>query len=113
MNAIVKDRLSNLKESLLDCKYNIELYKDKIELQKRNINQNKKSIDLAEKLRKMGTSAIISEKISKGLEYANSYGIENVVFVGSEEVKRGKFKLKNMKSGKEEFLSEKELFEKF
>ena len=45
MNAIVKDRLSNLKESLLDCKYNIELYKDKIELQKRNINQNKKSSD--------------------------------------------------------------------
>ena len=45
MNSIVKDKLSYLKESIQDCKYNIELYKDKIDLQKHNINQNKKVND--------------------------------------------------------------------
>jgi len=77
-----------------------------------NINQDKKSIDLAEKLRKQNISVTISEKISKGLEYANSYSIPKVIFVGSEEVKKKKFKLKDMKSGKEEFLREKELIER-
>lgn len=42
MNAIVKDKLSLLKDSIKDCKYNIELYKDRIEIQKSNIKQNKK-----------------------------------------------------------------------
>ena len=43
MNVIVKDKLSTLKESIQDCKYNIELYKDRIEIQKANIKQNKKA----------------------------------------------------------------------
>lgn len=77
-----------------------------------NINEDKKSIELAEKLRKQGTPVIISEKISKGLEYANSYNIPKVIFVGSEEVKKKKFKIRDMKSGKEEFLSEKEILER-
>jgi histidyl-tRNA synthetase len=77
-----------------------------------NINQDKKSIDLAEKLRKSGIPVSISDKISKGLEYANSYGYNSVIFVGEEEVKKKKFKLKDMKTGNEEFLDEKELIEK-
>jgi len=43
MNLIVKDKLSALKESIQDCKYNIELYKDKIDIQKSNIKQSKKA----------------------------------------------------------------------
>lgn len=43
MNVVVKDKLSSIKESINDCKYNIELYKDKIQLQKHNIEENKKS----------------------------------------------------------------------
>lgn len=43
MNLIVKDKLSNIKESVNECKYNIELFKDKIQLQKHNIEENKKS----------------------------------------------------------------------
>lgn len=77
-----------------------------------NINQDKKSIDLAEKLRKKDISVTISEKISKGLEYANAYSYPQVIFIGSEEVKKKKFKLKDMKSGKEEMLSEKEIIER-
>lgn len=78
-----------------------------------NINQDKKSIDLAEKLRKQGVAVTISEKISKGLEYANSYSIPKAIFIGEEEVKKRKYKIKDMKSGKEEFLSEKEILEGF
>lgn len=74
-----------------------------------NIKQDKKSADLAEKFRKQGISVTISDKISKGLEYANSYNYPQVIFLGKEEVKKKKFKLKDMKSGKEEFLAEKEL----
>jgi histidyl-tRNA synthetase len=48
-------------------------------------------------------------KISKALEYANSYGINYVIFVGEEEVKKNKYKLKNMVSGKETLLSLKNL----
>lgn len=77
-----------------------------------NINQDKKSIELAEKLRKQNLPVIISEKISKALEYANSQSIPYVIFLGSEEVKKKKFKLRDMKTGKEEFLGEKELTER-
>ena len=77
-----------------------------------SISQDEKSISLAEKLRKIGIPVIISEKISKGLEYANAYNIPKVIFIGEEEVKKKKFKVKDMKSGKEEFLSEKEILEK-
>jgi histidyl-tRNA synthetase len=52
------------------------------------------------------------DKISKALEYANSQGIPFVLFVGEDEIKKKKFKLRDMKSGKEEFLDEKELVKK-
>lgn len=50
---------------------------------------------------------MIDDKISKALDYANSYGIERVIFIGSEEIKKKKLKLKDMKTGKEEMLGEK------
>jgi len=40
------------------------------------------------------------------MEYANAKGVGKVVFVGKEEVAKGKFKVKDMVSGDEEFLSE-------
>ena len=40
-------------------------------------------------------------KPSKALEYANSYGYERVIFIGKEEIKIGKYKIKDMKTGKE------------
>ncbi len=43
--------------------------------------------------------------ISKNLDYANALGIPYVLLVGEDELKAGKFKLKNMKEGSEEMLT--------
>lgn len=75
-----------------------------------SLNQDKKSIEIAQKLRKKGKGCMIYYgKPSKALDYANSYNIEKVIFVGEKEVKSKKFKVKNMKTGKEESKTEKEL----
>lgn len=77
-----------------------------------SINQENKSIELAQSLRKADVPCIILDKISKALEYANNEKIPFVIFVGEEEIKKKKFKLRDMKSGKEDFLGEKELVKK-
>ena len=41
-------------------------------------------------------------KLKKQLSYANSKKIENVVLIGSEELKQENFVLKNMESGTQE-----------
>ena len=70
-----------------------------------SLNEDKKSIDLSRKLRQMGKSATVYfGKPSKAMEYANSYSISKVVFVGAEEVKKKKFKVKDMDTGKEKIL---------
>ena len=76
---------------------------------------DKVAIDLASKLREGGISVnlVLDKSIGKGLEYANAKGVGRVVFVGADEVKKGKFKVKSMGSGDEEFLSLKEILEKF
>jgi histidyl-tRNA synthetase len=50
--------------------------------------------------------------ISKNLNYANAYNIPYVLFVGEEELKKGKFKLKDMVKGNEEFLDIKGIVKK-
>lgn len=77
-----------------------------------SINQDKKAIQLAEKLRKQGKSVTILDKINKALEYANSYKIPYAIFIGEEEVKKKKFKLRDMKTGKELMLGERGIIEK-
>ena len=42
---------------------------------------------------------------SKNLGYANALGIPYVIFIGDDELKKKKFKLKDMKSGKERLLN--------
>ena len=75
-----------------------------------SIEQDKKAIGLAEKLRKKDKACIVwTDKVSKGLEYANSRNFPYVVFVGKEEIKKRKFKLRDMKTGKEKLVSEKEI----
>lgn len=55
----------------------------------------------------------LNEKgISKNLEYANKYEIPYVVFIGAEEVKQNKIKLRNMITGEEILMSEQELIKK-
>ena len=98
------ERLSSLAKIKMDSKNVLVI----------SIGKEKEAIFLAEKLREKNipTTLLLDKGISKALEYANSYEIPFVVFVGEDEVKKGKFKLKDMKSGKEEYLSEKELIER-
>ncbi len=70
-----------------------------------SLNQDKQAIKLAQQLRKQGKNvSMFYGKPSKALEYANSYKIQNVIFVGEEEVKKKRFKVKVMKTGKEVLL---------
>jgi len=81
----------------------------KIKIQNKNylvisLNKDKEAIKLTQKLRKQDKNvALFYGKPSKALEYANSYGISKVIFVGKEEIKKGKFKIKDMKTGKESY----------
>lgn len=78
-----------------------------------SIGQDKEAIELGRELRKNRIPVVqMYGKPSKALEYANSYAISFVIFVGEDEIKKKKFKLKNMATGKEEFLSIKEVISK-
>ena len=75
-----------------------------------SIGQEKEAIKLAEKIRVLGKNVVLMyDKVSKALDYANSNKIAKVVFVGKEEIKKKQFKIRDMKTGKEKFVSEKEL----
>ena len=70
-----------------------------------SLNKDKEAIALAQKLRGKEKSCVIYYgKPTKALEYANSYFIQKVIFVGEKEIKSKKFKVKNMKTGKESLL---------
>ena len=70
-----------------------------------SLNQDRKAIALAKQLRRKGKNvSIYYGKPSKALAYANSYGIKKVILVGAREVKVRKFKIKDMKTGKEKLL---------
>lgn len=86
----------------------IDIKKEKILII--SIGEDKESIEITQKLRKIGKNAVVYYgKPSKALEYANSYKINKVIFIGNEEIKKKKFKVKDMKTGKENLINEKEL----
>ncbi len=67
-----------------------------------SIGEDEKAIQLANKLRESGENVtMFYGKPTKALEYANSYGITKVIFIGKEEIKKGKYKVKDMESGRE------------
>lgn len=70
-----------------------------------SLGQDRKAIKLVQRLRNKGWDAsVYYGKPSKALEYANACGFSKVIFVGEKEVLAGKFKIKDMKSGKETSL---------
>jgi len=73
-----------------------------------SIGENKKAADLVEALRKkdINCDADYSGKVGKAIDYADNYGVPFVIFVGKKEVKAGKVKVRDMKSGKEQLLSQ-------
>ncbi len=71
-----------------------------------SLNEDKQAIKIANKLRKLNNVvSIYYGKPSKALEYANSYKFNQTIFVGAKEVKQKKFKVKDMKTGKEKTLT--------
>ena len=78
-----------------------------------SIAQEKKAIELADKVREKGVAAIVMYKVTNALEYANSSKIPYAIFVGEDEVKKDKFKLRDMTKGTEKLLGEKELIKFF
>jgi len=68
----------------------------------------KESLSIAQKLREnnINTDIDLNNKgISKNLDYANKLNIPYVLFIGENELKKKKLKLKDMNSGKERFLT--------
>jgi histidyl-tRNA synthetase len=75
-----------------------------------SLDEDKKAIEVCDKIRNLNIPCqIYYGKPGKALDYANSLNIPLVLFIGKEEVKKNKFKIKNMNSGKERFISEKDL----
>ncbi|MFA5382340.1 MAG: histidine--tRNA ligase [Candidatus Micrarchaeia archaeon] len=77
------------------------------------INTFEESLKIAQKLREKNIKVdidLMERGISKNLNFVNSVGIPYVLFIGEEELKNNKFKLKNMKTGNEEYLTIDELF---
>ena len=71
-----------------------------------SLNEDKQAIKIADRLREMNNNvSIFYGKPSKALEYANSYNLNQVIFVGAEEVKKKQYKIKDMVTGKEKILT--------
>jgi len=72
------------------------------------IKTTERSLKIAKKLRdsEIKTDIDLNNKnISKNLNYANKKNIPFVLFIGKEELKKNKFKLRDMKTGKEQSLT--------
>ncbi len=70
-----------------------------------SLNEDKKAIEVSQQLRKQGKNvSVFYGKPSKALEYANSYGIKKVIFVGKKEVEKKKFMIKNMQTGRQKLI---------
>jgi len=75
-----------------------------------SIGEDKNALNLGQKLRKNNIAcSVMFGKISKALEFANSYSLPYVIFLGKEEMKKKKFKLRDMKTGKEKLIAENQL----
>ena len=90
----------------------------KVELENKNImvlsiSQDQQAINITQKLREKNIPVVLltDKSPSKALDYANAKKIEKVLIIGEEEAKSKKYTLKNMKTGKEEKLSEKVLID--
>ncbi len=75
-----------------------------------------KCLKIVKELREKGVKTdldLLNRGVAKSMKYANTYKIPYVLFVGENELKKKKFKLKNMKTGKEEILSLDKVVKKF
>lgn len=71
--------------------------------------------DVAQELRTLGINVAVdlsNRKLEKQIKTADKKGIKNILFVGEEELRSQKFKLKNLETGAEQTLSVEEIAEK-
>jgi len=82
-----------------------------VDVQIISIEEDLAAVKLAGELRDVDVSVnlILDKSVGKALEYADSKRVGKVVFVGADEVKKGKFKVKDMGSGVENFLAEEKI----
>ncbi|HUH19847.1 histidine--tRNA ligase [Albibacterium sp.] len=76
----------------------------------------KYSLPLLQRLRKEGIAAEIyptAAKLKKQMSYAHTKNIPFVILVGEEEMQKGQYTLKDMKSGDQQQLTESELLKYF
>ena len=76
------------------------------------LNTFNESVKIAEELRNENINVdidLIGKGPSKNLKYADSLGIPYVIFIGAEELKQDKVKLKDMKTGTEKLMNPAEL----
>ncbi|MCS7134476.1 MAG: ATP phosphoribosyltransferase regulatory subunit [Candidatus Pacearchaeota archaeon] len=74
-----------------------------------SVGKEKEAINIMQKLRKEKISCFMMDKLTKALEYANTKKIPYVLFIGTEEVKKNKVKMRDMNTGKETFFTLEEL----
>jgi len=71
-----------------------------------SLNEDSQAIKISKQLRKQGKNvSVYYGKPSKALEYANSYGIKTVIFIGKKENETKKLKVKNLLTGKETYTT--------
>lgn len=84
------------------------LRKTKTEAYVLPIKTEKRCVAIIKRLREAGVNTemdLMERGVTKNLEYASSLGIPYVLFVGEQELKKKKVKLRDMRSGKEQLLS--------
>lgn len=75
-----------------------------------SFNKDTHMIKLANALRMQGIACVTSSgKPGKALEYANALAIPYAVFIGEDEIAKKKWKCKDLTSGEEKYVSEKQL----
>ncbi len=71
------------------------------------IKAKKEAIKVVQDLRERGLKVqvdLLDRSVAKNIEYADKLGIPYVGFLGEDEIKQGKIKIRNIKSGKEELI---------
>ena len=69
---------------------------------------SEKAISLVQALRKEGVNAdldLMNRGVTKNLNFANSYGIRFVIFLGQKEIEQKKVKLRDMEKGEEKLVT--------
>lgn len=92
----------------------LDFGKTKVSVYVANVDEKSKPVcmEIAKQLRELGLSVeydILGRNLSKQLDYVSSKGIKFVAVIGSQEIKSGSLKLRNMETGAEKEIELKNL----